>query len=237
MKQIFLSLLDIIFPSECVYCGDLISSSQYHLCEKCHTLLKELNNVCPVCSGVIVNGACSICSDRMFYPDRNITLFKYENVSKALIHSLKFDGIKHIYKIFVPYILRRIENLNEEIDIVTSVPMNRKKMIKRGYNQSKLIAKELGKCAKIEFCEVLKENSGAKQQRSLNYDERFINVIDRYKTINNAKFQNNVVLLIDDVFTTGATINECSRKLIMSGAAKIFSVTLVRSDLKKLEKI
>jgi len=173
----------------------------------------------------------------MFYPVANITLFRYENVSRAIIYALKFNSIKHIYKIFVPYILSKIEYLNENIDIITSVPMNRKKMIKRGYNQSELIAKEVGRQTGIEFCEILKENSGAKQQRSLNYDERFINVIDRYKTINNNKFMNKVVLLIDDVFTTGATINECSRKLILSGAAKIFSITLVRSDLKKLDKI
>ena len=237
MKKLFLPILDIIFPCECVYCGDLISSSQYHLCQECYTLLKELNDGCPVCSGVIVDGICSICSDRKFYPAMNMTLFSYENVSKSAIHSLKFDGIKHIYKIFTPYIHNKIECLNERIDIITSVPMNRKKMIKRGYNQSKLIAKEIGKQAGIEFCEILKENSGAKQQRNLNYDERFINVIDRYKTINNNKFKDKVVLIIDDVFTTGATINECSRKLILSGAAKIFSITLVRSDLKKLENI
>ena len=237
MKKLFLSMLDIIFPCECVYCGDLISSSQNHLCRECHTLLKELHDGCPVCSGLMVDGVCSVCSDRKFYPVANRTLFGYENVSKAIIHALKFAGIKHIYKIFIPYIQKHIEHLNEQIDIITSVPMSRKKMIKRGYNQSELIAKEVGKQTGIEFCETLKENSGAKQQRSLNYDERFINVIDRYKTINNTKFQDKTVLVIDDVFTTGATINECSRKLILSGAAKIFSITLVRSDLKKLENI
>ena len=244
MKQIFLSVLDIIFPCECVYCGDLISSSQCHLCRECSTLLKKINDCCPVCSGIISDGVCSICSDRKFYPAMNRTLFSYENVSKAVIHALKFSGIKHIYKIFIPYIAEEIKNIaeeiekfNENIDIITSVPMSRKKMIRRGYNQSKLIAKETGKLTGIEFCETLKENSKAKQQRSLNYDERFINVIDRYKTINNAKFENKVVLIIDDVFTTGATINECSRILLLSGAAKIFSITLVRSDLRKLEKI
>jgi len=237
MKNFFLSILDVIFPCECVYCGDLILSSHYHLCQKCHTLLKELNDGCPVCSGIIIDGICSICGDRKFYPALNRALFSYENVSKAAIHSLKFGGIKHIYKIFIPYIQKQIEYINENIDIITSVPMNRKKMIKRGYNQSKLIAKEVGRQTGIEFCEILQENSGAKQQRNLNYDERFINVIDRYKTINNIKFKNKVVLIIDDVFTTGATINECSRKLILSGAAKIFSITLVRSDLKKLENI
>jgi len=196
-----------------------------------------LDNGCPVCSGIIQDGYCSICGDRMFYPSKHVSLFSYEKVSKSVIHSLKFEGIKHLYKVFIPFISSRIYEFNDKIDIVTSVPMNRKKLIKRGYNQSKLIAKGVSRKTGIEFHDTLRENRNTTPQRSLNYGERFINVIDRYETVNNDIFRNKVILLIDDVFTTGATINECSRKLILSGAAKVFSITVVRSDLKKLENI
>ena len=67
-------------------------------------LMKELDNGCPVCSGVIHDGECSICGDRKFYPAAHISLFRYEKVSKAVIHSLKFEGMKHVYKIFIPFI-------------------------------------------------------------------------------------------------------------------------------------
>ena len=92
-------------------------------------------------------------------------------------------------------------------------------------------------CLLIYCEEILIENRNTISQRSLNYSGRFINVIDRYETVNNNKLINKVILLIDDVFTTGATINECSRKLILSGAAKVFSITVVRSDLKRLENV
>jgi len=197
--------------------------------------MDQLKNGCPVCSGSIRDGECSICGDRMFYPSANISLFSYENVSKAVIHSLKFEGMKYLYRIFIPYICKRINEFDGEIDIITSVPMNRKKLVKRGYNQSKLLAQGVSRKTGIKFLELLKENRNAAQQRELNYSERFINVIDRYETVNNTKFRDKTVLLIDDVFTTGATINECSRKLIFSGAAEVFSITVVRSDLKKLE--
>ncbi len=237
MIRFFNFILDFIYPCSCISCGDAVLSSMNHLCHKCKGEIRELDNGCPVCSGVIHNSECTICSDRMFYPEMNISLFSYEKVVRKVIHSLKFEGMKHLYKIFIPHICGKIIVFNDKIDIVTSVPMNRKKLVKRGYNQSKLLAKNVSRKTGIEFCEILKENRNSVQQRNLNYSERFINVIDRYETIHNNKFRNKVILLIDDVFTTGATVNECSRKLISAGAAKVFSITVVRSDLKKLENV
>ena len=237
MRRVFHFFLDFLFPCRCVSCGDPVLTAMNHLCLKCHGLLRRLDKGCPVCSGVIYDGNCTICGNRKFYPAIHYSLFSYEKVSRSVIHSLKFEGMKYIYRIFIPHICSRIDDFNEKIDIVTSIPMNREKLVKRGYNQSKLLAQGVSRKRGIEFCELLKEMRNTAQQRSLNYNERFINVIDRYETVNNAKIENKVILLIDDVFTTGATINECSRKLIMSGAAKVFSITLVRSDLKKLENV
>lgn len=236
--RLFLNfLLDLVFPCSCVSCGTAVSSAMNHVCTSCYNKIKEADNSCTVCSGELHEGGCLICSDRKFYPSRNISLFNYCDVSKAAVHSLKFGSIKNVYRIFLPHICSRIGDFNRKIDIVTSVPMNRGKLVKRGYNQSQLLAMGVSRKTGIEFCEILKERKNSSQQRNLNYSERFINVIDRYETVNINKFKNKVVLLIDDVFTTGATVNECSRKLILSGAIEVFSITVVRSDLKKLENV
>ncbi len=237
MRALFRLFLDLVFPCSCVSCGDVVPSSRNNLCGRCQSLMKEAQNGCQICSGLLYNGRCLICSDRKFYSSRNISLFNYCDVSRAAVHSLKFEGVKHIYKVFVPYICGRIEDFDKKIDIVTSVPMNREKYIKRGYNQSKLLALGVSRKMGIEYAGILEERKNSTQQRNLNYSERFINVIDRYETVNNNKFRNKIILLIDDVFTTGATVNECSRKLMLSGAAEVFSITVVRSDLKKLENV
>lgn len=221
----------------CVSCGNPVPYYMNHLCSECIALMKEVENGCPICSGVMENGSCTICSERMFYPAKHISLFNYEKVSKAAIHSLKFEGLRYIYRIFVPFICSKTGDYGEKIDIITAVPMNRRKFVKRGYNQSKLIAQGVSRATGIEYHEILKERRNRVQQRDLNYNGRFINVIDRYETVNNIKFRNKIILLIDDVFTTGATINECSRILLSAGAAKVFSITMVRSDLKKLESL
>ena len=237
MRVVLDFLMDLIFPCSCVSCGAAVSSAMNHLCSSCNNQMKEADNGCTVCSSELHEGRCSICSERKFYPSRNISLFNYCSVSKAAIHSLKFEGIKHVNRVFIPHICGRIGDFNRKIDIITSVPMNKKKFIKRGYNQSKLLALGVSRKTGIDFGEILTEKKNSAQQRSLNYSERFINVIDRYETVNNNKFKDKVILLIDDVFTTGATVNECSRKLILSGAAEVFSITVVRSDLKKLENV
>lgn len=237
MKALFSLFLDLVFPCSCVSCGELVPSYRNHLCAGCQSLLEEAHNSCQICSGLLYNGRCLICSDRKFYPSRNISLFNYCDVSRAAVHSLKFEGIKGVHRVFIPYICGKIEDFDRKIDIVASVPMNRDKYIKRGYNQSKLLALGVSRKTGIEYAGILKERKNSIQQRSLNYSERFINVIDRYETVNNDKFRNKVILLIDDVFTTGATVNECSRKLILSGASSVFSITVVRSDLKKLENV
>jgi len=237
MIKILFLFLDFVFPCRCVSCGAAVISSMNHLCSSCHGLMNVLKDGCPVCSGTVQGEVCSICGERMFYPEKHISLFAYEKVSKAIIHALKFDGIKQVHRVLIPFIIERLGDFGDHIDIITSVPMNRRKLIKRGFNQSKLLASGVSKVTGVKYYELLKENRNIIQQRSLNYNERFINVIDRYETIDNTIFRNKVILLIDDVFTTGATVNECSRKLVLSGAAKVFSITVVRSDLKKLENV
>ena len=150
---------------------------------------------------------------------------------------MKFGRIKGVYKNFAPYADRAIEELKEDIDFITYVPMNSRKEKNRGYNQSRLIASALGSRNNIRCRAFLKERPSSGVQRELDYTERFINVIDRYEIINYKKLRNSKVLIVDDVFTTGATINECSRKLLDYGALEVFSLTIARSDLKKLEII
>jgi predicted amidophosphoribosyltransferase len=115
--------------------------------------------------------------------------------------------------------------------------MNRKKFAARGYNQSELLAVSMSKASGIPFLRLLREKKGSSHQREFSSSARYINVIDRYETLGEYNLSEKTILLIDDVFTTGATINECSRILSSAGVRSVFSLTVARSDLKKLENI
>jgi len=237
MKRWFTFLLDFAFPCYCVSCGVPVSSENWHLCGCCLESLKKAVRDCPVCSSRREEGICSLCSGRKFYPSKHISIFEYDGAVKGIIHALKFGGMRNVYKVLTPFLADSLEEFRGSIDFITSVPMNRKKYAARGYNQSELMALSLSKASGIPFRRLLSEKKGSAHQREFSYASRYINVIDRYETVNNCNINEKTILLIDDVFTTGATINECSRILLGSGAYSVFSLTVARSDLKKLENI
>lgn len=230
-------LIDFFFPSYCVSCGTPVSSENNHLCGSCFETLKPVERGCQVCSSLTGESVCEYCSGRRFYPAKHISLFEYEGAAKSIIYALKFGGIRNVYRVLTPFLANSLVEFGSCIDMVTAVPMNRKKYAARGYNQSELLAASLSEYTGIPAVRLLREKGDSTPQREFSSAARYINVIDRYETIHNCNIKDRTILLIDDVFTTGATINECSRQLLSSGARTVFSLTVARSDLKKLENI
>ena len=230
-------LLDFFFPCYCISCGVPISSRSNYLCINCRSTLPFATNNCERCGSVLHDGLCLFCNNREVYISKHISIFEYRGTAKAALHGLKFKGLKNIAMIFPDYIVSAIDSMNEQIDIVTYVPMSWKKLRARGYNHCELIAKCVASKRGFCFKKTLEENKGYIAQREFGDKERFINVIDRYRVISKSNLFGKSVLIIDDVFTTGATVNECARKLLEAGAAKVFSVTIARADIKKLENI
>ena len=157
---------------------------------------------------------------------------------KEIIHNLKFNGKKRL-----SHHLGRIASLvfsqtGIAVDLVTSVPASRVKLGKRGYDQSELIARALAKFLKVPYLSLLREKGRSPVQKELGFSERFINVIGRYSIKNRragALLKGKRILLVDDILTTGATINECARILLEGGIVEVFSLTIARAGIKKLE--
>ena len=114
-------------------------------------------------------------------------------------------------------------------DIIIPVPISRERQKKRGYNQSLLIAKKIANQlrAKVDINILIKQKNNV-QQSTLNKQEREENVIDAYKIINQRKIIDKKILLVDDIYTTGSTVNECSKILNLAGAKKIDVFTIAK---------
>ena len=235
MRRIFHIIIDILSPSRCICCDKPVSISQNYLCIECGEKIEFITEKCPVCSGIISSGKCGICSDRKLFFKKNIAIAEYSGIIKEILHNLKFSRNRQLYIHLGKLLLDRFQMCRIEADIVTSVPMNRKKKWGRGYNQSELIARYLAKKSQLPYYSLLKEGKKAKTQKDLGLKNRFINVINRYEAIRRDKILNKKILIVDDILTTGATINECARILLLAGANKIFSLTIARSGIKKLE--
>jgi competence protein ComFC len=240
LQNLFIHVIDLIFPSFCINCNAAISYKDACLCGNCVEKIEFLDDKCEICSGELFENKCIICSDRKIFFDRNITLTGYSGIIKEVIHNYKFNKRRRLHKHISKLALNKIVHYKDLIDIITSVPINRKKRFYRGYNQSELIAKDIAGEIKKAYRSCLREKRHFKIQRNLGYRDRFLNILNRYEIENTKRnrkyFCSKNVLIIDDVFTTGATINECARILKSFGADRVYSLTIARADIKRVDK-
>ncbi len=149
----------------------------------------------------------------------------YNRFLREIIKRYKFNDETHFYKTFAEIIIEEIfrEKLSKKIDFLTYIPMTRAAYLKRGYNQLKLIADEIEKMSGIEVREVLKKKRHTKDQVGLSFVERKLNLKDAFKS---EELNGERVLLIDDVMTTGATVEEAAKALKAAGASEVYVVVL-----------
>jgi ComF family protein len=214
--KIIENFLNLIYPPVCGFCNQICEES---LCKKCKIKIKkyEINSIRKV-------------KDKYF--DELLCLFRYEDVIRDILIKYKFQNKAYLYKTFSKIILKnkKIYSFLKKYDIIIPVPISKKRNIQRGYNQSYLIAKEIATNSNLK-CEnkCLVKQKDTIEQSKLNKNQREINVKDVYRLINKEKILNKKILLIDDIYTTGNTVNECARELKKLGIKHI-GVLVIAKD-------
>lgn len=157
-------------------------------------------------------------------------IFKYEGQIRKLLIDYKFNDKPYLYKTFASIILsnKKIVDFINNYEIIIPVPIHRKRIINRGYNQSELIAKEISnKLENIKFINnLLIKTKNNIAQSTLSKEERITNVKNIYKIRDNNLINGKNIILIDDIYTTGNTVNECCRILKENGAQEIGVFTI-----------
>lgn len=177
-------------------------------------------------------GPCQSCAERAWFLERNIVVAQYSGVMRELFHNLKFNNVRSLYRHCIDHAHRRLDAAGLSLSAVTAIPMNRRKRWTRGYNQSELIARELARRIRVPYLRLLRETPGAGTQREMGYRDRFLNALDRYRVIDPEAVCGHRILVVDDIFTTGATLNEAARQLRKAGAREVFSLTIARAGIK-----
>ena len=205
-------ILDLIYPQVCSICGKLNIEA---LCNKCKVKLKtefkfQIDNYEEDINKNFI---------------QHYYFFKYQNMIRNQILSLKFHEKPYVYKTIVKF-LRNMQKSFEKLkmyDIIIVVPVSQKRKMERGYNQSKLLANEISKIinAKI-ITNVLYKTKNTVPQSTLNKQQREENAKDAYRVKNIQKIQNKKILILDDIYTTGNTVNECANILIKNGIKRNF---------------
>lgn len=233
-----MKLLKYIFPENysCYICDRDIFDSKYLICEQC---LKNLpfNNgrVCLHCGDVLVSDGdyCKRCKGKKFIYDRAISTFLYKNEICKLIADLKYNNKKYISKCFGKFMSESFLKNKLYADVIIPVPLCEKRFKLRGYNQSELLANEISKIIKVKVnTNCLKRVKETPTQTKLDFLSRQENIKDAFKVYKSKYLKDKTVLLVDDVYTTGATITECSKILKNSGVKTIYVLTCAHTVLK-----
>lgn len=227
MNKIYAFILDLFFPNRCPICNDYIKYNRF-VCKNCLFELKSsiAEDVCPKCG----KSNC-ICCKKLFYSYAEVC-FYYENTAKSGIISLKGESKNFGY--YLGSLLGEKINNNEAIkdaDFIVPVPMARKKLKERGYNQSYVIAKEISKKTKIKILKKALFKKNSKVQHELSAKEREENVLSFYKGKEN--LNGRKIIICDDVLTTGNTLNRCAELLIDMGATEVYAAVGTTTKLKK----
>ena len=155
-------------------------------------------------------------------------LYQYDGAIRKLLLKYKFQEKSYLYKIFIKK-NQKICLFLKKYDIIIPIPISKKRMKQRGYNQSALIARKISKEFNIKYYEdCLLKDKHTEAQSSLSKEERTKNVENVYSVKNQEKIINKKILLIDDIYTTGNTVNECSKILKQAGAYKIGILTIAK---------
>ena len=165
------------------------------------------------------------------YFENHYYIFKYDSIIRNLIIDYKFNEKPYLYRSILEFINKyQKEYIQFKIyDIIIPVPISKKRNRERGYNQSLLIAKGMAQNKNIKLRNnVISKAKNNNTQSKLNKEERAENVKNVYKIANNKEIIDKNILLIDDIFTTGATLNECSKMLKQANAKKVDVLTIAK---------
>ncbi len=227
--KIVKDFFDLFYPKLCAICDEKLLLSEKTLCIFCRHDLPLVNE-----KNYSNNKITQIFYGRVLIEKAMSFLFyRKEGKAKILIHQLKYKGNQEIGTFLGKWFGGLLKDSKEflEVDYIVPVPLHPKKLKKRGYNQVTTFGKQLSKIMKIPYkTGVLIRTSATKTQTLKHRFERFSNTATKFYVEDTLVFNNKHILLIDDVITTGATLEACCREILKSERVKISIVTMAFTE-------
>jgi len=207
--------LNLLYPPKCPFCMKLLRDKNDCICPKCKKDLPYTKN-----GGKLNGNFFTVCISPLYYEgDVRESLLRY-----------KFGRLTAYANPYGQLLAECIEEyLDAQVDMISWVPLSRKRLRDRGYDQARLLAEAVSFRLGIPCKPLLKKiRNTAPQSRTGSAEKRKANISEAYKVIDSEKVSGKTILLIDDIVTTGTTLSECSRMLGMAGAERIYCAAVAR---------
>jgi competence protein ComFC len=228
-------LLDILFPKRCVGCGRIGN----YFCFKCSSIVRTIERnemICPICEKLAIDGFTHPKCRGRYTLDGLVSFFRYDNVVKKAIKLVKYRLVSDLVSEIVNFIPKTSynfikQNIITNNSVIVPIPLHPKRFSERGFNQAELFAHQLSIRLNMpmdsKFLQRIKYTKPQvtmrrRVDRLKNMDNVFC--IDRFTTYD----QRLTVILVDDVFTTGATMRSAANMLKRTGVSKVWSITIAR---------
>lgn len=209
-------LLDLIYPPRCAFCRRLLSGREKGLCRFCRPKLPYV----PADGQV----------QHFRNVDKCLSPLYYHGSVKDSLHRYKFGGATAYADIYSEFIVKCIDENQISCDSITWVPLSRRRLRRRGYDQAELLAKLIAKHLGQSPVRLLKKQRDTPpQSKTGSVEKRRANIAGAYACLRPELVQGKQVLLVDDIVTTGATLSEAARVLKKAGAKEVICATLARS--------
>ena len=231
LKRIWSAALGACFPSNCPFCDEPSDEpSTAPVCGMCWSAMEPMggDHTCRRCSSRLISPDATLCGECMVNPPRfgkAICFGPYEDPLKEAIHIMKFRGIRRVARP-LGQLLAHLEL--PEADVIVPVPVGLRGLRARGFNQCFYIAREFSLLSGVPMeSRLLYKKKETPPQVGLSAIARRTNLRGAFAM--RGKFSGERVLLVDDIITTGATMNECSKTLRRAGASEVTAVSLARA--------
>jgi ComF family protein len=233
-------ILDFILPTSCSFCNDRIGDSRFpFICSTCWSDFALLQGpLCPQCGRPFDSPealssspehVCLACRRSPPLFDQALSVGYFEGSLREAVHQFKYRPCRSLGKPLGDWMATNVR-LVSNIDIIMPVPLHAKRLRQRGFNQALLLAHRLSEIHGIPCsCDNLYRSRPTRPQVELTGAERIRNVTGAFTLRKAGDILNRSVVLVDDVFTTGATMNECASVLKKAGAAQVSGLTLARA--------
>jgi ComF family protein len=236
MKKFFKKITELLFPNQCLYCNHLIGQ-EGAFCNSCWQKLQFITDPkCNICSHpfefqITDNLTCAKCLNNKPSYDKVITLFRYNQIIKKVIGDFKYYDNTFLSKKLAQNLINKHSPELSEIDLIIAIPLHKKRLRKRKFNQAILIGKEVSKVLNKRFInDLLLRIKNTTAQAGLRKKQREKNLQGAFAL--NKKYQEMIkskkILLVDDVMTTGTTLENCAKILKKFGAKEVTVLVIAK---------
>lgn len=212
------SLKELLFPTKCIFCCQLQPDQSQEICPECRgklPLINKLQRKIPFTCGCTA-------------------LWEYDNLVRSSLLRFKFSRKRHYARCYGQELAKKLRSQGVQFDLITWAPVSTRRKLRRGYDQGQLLSHELGYQMNIEVKRCLRKSRNTPPQSTIKDEaQRRANVLGVYRPVNQPAFLGKRILLVDDIITTGSTISECAKVLMMAGAKEVYCAAIATAKKHK----